>query len=206
MYYNENHCKKDEDDVAYLALAFYKKTHAIISFDKIFSLQSDSQIWDMDNARKAITTYNEGFISICCLSTIPSIGKFMWDIISLAFFTIIELITELIASAAYLIQNMWEGIKKIPEQVSVFAALLMIFSETAREIVKQSGEFILKQVNELIDGVKKFIEYIISLLKEMYENLKSFGSVALQMISSMLLSVGIMYEEIQELEKLRVKG
>lgn len=80
-----------------------------------------------------------------------------------------------------------------------------MFSETARALAKQSGEFILNQVKELIDGLKKFVEYIISLLKEMYETLKPFGSVVLQLISSMFLSAGIMYEEIQEIERLRVK-
>jgi len=99
-------------------------------------------------------------------------------------------------------QNVWKGMKKIPEEVYAIIAFLFIFSETARSLTKQSGEFILKQVKELIDGVKKFIEYIISLLKEMYENLKPLGTVVFQLISSMLLSAGIMYDEIQENGKL----
>ncbi len=103
-------------------------------------------------------------------------------------------------------QNVWKGMKKIPKEVYTVASLLFIFSKTARDIAKQSGEFILNQVKELVDGVKKFIKYIISLLKEMYETLKPFGTAVLKLISSMLLSAGIMYEEIQEIEKMRVKG
>ena len=91
------------------------------------------------------------------------------------------------------------GAGKIPEEIYAIAAFLFIFSETARTLAKQSGEFILDQVKELIDGVKKFIEYIISLLKEMYENLKPPGTVVVQLISSMLLSAG-MYRSLSVVE------
>ncbi len=200
----KNHKKLDRDDVPYLALAFSKRTHAIISKDQVFNRQDEIRVWSINDTDSVVTTFNEGFISICCLSTLPSIGRFIWDTVSIVFFTLIDAIIELIALVAYLVQSVWKGMKKIPEEIYAIASLLFIFSETARDLAKQSGEFILNQVKELIDGVKKFIEYIISLLKEMYENLKPLGTVVLQLVSSMLLSAGIMYEEIQEIERLRV--
>ena len=202
----KNYKKLDRDDVSYLALAFSRSAHVIISKDQVFKRQNESQVWTINDTDSVVTTYNEGFISICCLSTLPSIGRFIWDTISIVFFVLIDAIIDILASAEYIVLNVWEGMKKIPKEVYAIASVILLISERARSLTKQSGEFILKQVKELIDGVKKFIEYIISLLKEMYENLKPLGSVVFQLISSMLLSAGIMYEEIQVIEKLRVKG
>jgi hypothetical protein len=94
--------------------------------------------------------------------------------------------------------------KKIPEEVYALAALLSYF-RNSKIPCKQSGEFILNHVKELIDGVKKFIEYIISLIKEIMKSEASrFSCFTVNL--SMLLSAGIMYEEIQEIGKLRSKG
>ena len=195
----------DEDDVPYLALAISIGSHAIISRDKIFQLQSETSVWTIGETDRIMTTFNKGALSFSLIGLGVVTIEGLYRLLSVLVKAIIEVIKELVTALVQLFQMIFKMISKIPPELGVIIlgiTLLYIFSS---EEFRQKGMVMFDKIKnnakeylqDLIEDLKHFKNQLI----ELWEIFKPVGITSAQVIFFLSLEIFSMIEELEKLSK-----
>jgi len=199
----------DRDDIPYLALVIHLKSHAILSFDKIFQHQQETKVWNIDDGDRIITTFNKGIMSFSLFGvgivSIEGVYKLLSHIVK----TVFDIIKEIVLVIITLFGLGFELISKIPPGIGVLVlgAMLsgLIFSEEFRkkgaDWIEKFKENLVVFIKKLIEDLKKFKEELIQL----WEVFKPIGITSAQLIFYMSLEVSEMIDELGKLSNLETE-
>lgn len=198
----------DEDDVPYLALSFHTESHAIISGDKVFGVQSESKVWDMRDAGRIITNYNAGFISFCFLGGVKDMIVNLFKVLMVILKELTEFIIGIITEIGRNIKDFLISLNNgIPDDVKflllLFAGVALITSEKFREFTADAISKIAEFVKFLFKKFVEFMNIIFNGLKTLYEAFKPLGITVLEVLEFFLTEWLIMREEVKKLEEQR---
>lgn len=203
--------KVDKDDVPYLALSFHTESHAIISQDKVFGIQSESKVWTMSDASRIISNYNAGFISFCFLGGVKEMILYLFKVLMAILKQLTEFIIGTITAIGRNLKDFLISLNNdIPGDIKfllfLFAGFALITSKKFREftanVVSKVGEFI----KFLFQKLKEFLKIIYNALKEVYETFKPLGLAILEMLEYFVVEWLIMREEVKMLEEQRASA
>lgn len=201
----------DKDDVPYLALAFHKKSHAIISNDKIFKeKQGSSKTWNINETDEIITSYNSGFISFCFIGVGMKIIELIWKTIVTIFKVIGEILFEIIKMIGMLVVGAVEFlVTQVPPWLSLSLLAGGIIAFFASEKLREGSKDFLKEMGKvakkLIQKIGEFLSWLIDMVKEFWEVFKPIGITALELAGYFMAEYELMNLEVEKLEKERAK-
>lgn len=208
--YNSNMKKStvDKDDVPYLALVFHKKTHGIVSMDKVFKRQSESKVWKISETESVLITYNEGIISFTCLAGIAIIGKLLFDVVKIICIFIYELIIDIIAYIQLLIKTGIIILKEIPAEVYLGITLFLVSSLKVEDFsIKNLDKLLLSMENKItiLIGYLKDVKNSIQAKEELFKKVSDATITSGKLLTILIMLCCEMAEQIEEMKKIKVK-
>lgn len=196
----------DPDDIDYLALAFYKEGHAIISDDKIYKEKGAYESWSVLETKEVLFRCNSGIVafSVFGISAAAIITLIKLLIVALRY--ILEFIVNLVVMFYRFVFSI---ISKIPMHLSLlFISGVVIWGAFFKDGKKFFSEEIPKTPEKLgsfINGISENFEEQRQLFIEIRELLKDSGNEFYKVIEFLLNEYDAMEKQFAEIETERVK-
>jgi len=201
---------QDKDDIPFLALAFHKNSHAILTNDNHFKLQQNVKIWDIGHTKNIVTTSQRGFLSFMVLGVGIESIHVLWEILCIVFSTIFDLLLMFIEGIYAFIKGGINALSKIPNEIyitsGIIILLLAIFSEDFRNGVTDFTSKMLDKLSILIEKIGEGIKDLIVAISHIVELLKPYAITFFEFAGYFLFEFSLAYEELMKIDKLRANS
>lgn len=195
---------KDEDDVPYLALAFAVDSHAIVSFDKVFSTQGDIRVWKFGDVDKMITNYHSGIISFTLAGVTMNLIVYLLSIIGKL---IRDIFLDLINFLKQLMKGTIMAISKVPPELLIVLSALGLLALISSDDLQQKGKdislWIREKTQTTVTRLKKLIRSIGELISSLLELVGQVAIPTIECLGYLMAQYKEMERELEQLESSR---
>ncbi len=199
----------DKDDIPFLALAISLNAHGIITKDKHFNRQEDMSVWKLGISGKVASTISRGVFSLYILDY--SLNKILFTLarcIFIIFQGFLEFCHELYSAIKAAFISMHEKYSNLPTWLQVgipviittIPTLILIFSEKARNSLK---DFVINLKDNLSLFIKHFrddLKYNIEMIKNLTIKLYPFFELVIEGMGYLFYSAILLAKQIKALE------
>jgi len=170
----------DQDDVPYLALCFDKETHGILSKDKIFKSQCDSQVWNIGDTEKIISCYKSGFLSFSLIHGGTFALNKVHDFLIVIFRQILELISDVFRCLAGLLKEGVTYISKLPDYIKcILIGFGLVFISSPE--YRKKGVDVINKIREaltpVMQNLRAFLINFVSFIETLKSSFNNFNNI-----------------------------
>ncbi len=192
---------KDEDDVPYLALAFAVDSHAIVSFDKVFTNQGDVKVWNFGDVDRIITNYHSGIIAFTMAGATMNLLVYLLSLIGKL---IRDIFLDLINLLKQLANGVIKAISKIPPELLIILSALGLIALISSDELQKKGKdlalWIKEKIQAAIASLKELIGTIGDLLSSFIEFIGPVAIPTIEFLGYLMAQYTEMEKELEQLE------
>lgn len=199
--------QRDLKDTNFLALSFSLNSHGLLTRDKDYSVQSEVKLWSLRDTGAVITDIGKASFSF--IVTNLSV-KAIWEVLYALIITLWKIFTEMIFSIIALLSSLVAGsisaIRNMPPALQLISGAILISVLLVEDLRNNFSEFLSVIWNEVRKIIATAIDLFKSLwlvLEDIYEALKPLFSVSLELLGYFSLLSANLVHQLEDLDKSR---